>query len=326
MVSAKEGWAVGAIHDQEGNVASSLLLHFSQCHWTPIGATLAGISLNSISMISAEDGWIAGSATSGGRKALLHYLNGRWQDVSQSVQALLPGGVLNIIRMRAGGDGWLIAAQNAQPGPGYALYQAHNAVWSQVLAPLSWITDIEPVATDEAWAAGQVVNAGPQQVLAHYLHGVWTTVPVPDNGVISSLRMLSPTDGFAMGQIPGASGTIADGTALLLHYDGTQWTRMDVGASAAAQQVVMFGDSEGWAFGVRKTGTSSDQSSAVVAFAQYEQAGKWQTVPWPFASFSDILLVRVANGEYWGFGYDTTQVASHPVLLYFAEGAWTAYG
>ncbi len=65
---------------------------------------------------------------------------------------------------------------------------------------------------------------------------------------------------------------------------------------------------------------------------QYGGGNTWQAVQLPIADLLDVSsLVRVAPDEYWAIGHyvasatgNVANVAS--VLLYFANGAWHAYG
>ena len=83
LTSPTSGWAVGGIYSlkPEDNSHQSVIEQLKDCHWSPVGPTLPGVGLFSISMTSPDDGWIIGtndgtfdkglfSAASPGRGAL----------------------------------------------------------------------------------------------------------------------------------------------------------------------------------------------------------------------------------------------------------------
>ena len=66
------------------------------------------------------------------------------------------------------------------------------------------------------------------------------------------LRMLSPTDGWAMGDLYLGGGDITDNPqvsrAIALHYDGAQWAEASTGASGAARVVDVLGQGSAWSY------------------------------------------------------------------------------
>lgn len=339
MTSADDGWAVGSLRDTATlGTAGSLLLHYHQCHWAPSGASLPNVQLDSIAMASATDGWAVGGSDSGDEKLLLHYTGGHWQRVAVPGLDAQPG-VLSQVRMLPTGEGWLIFThnKNMQGQLTYSLYHYARGGWSAVDAPIASITDIAPVGPDEAWAVGTVTAGGQSYVLAHYQAGQWTTTPVPVGGAyIGELRMLSPRDGWAMGIFPSQSNVLAEATPCLLHYDGTEWRQVQVPVSPRAQQVEMLSDDDGWAFGTSGS-TANDTYAFDVTLAEHTEAGRWQTVRWPFTDLGAVgHLTRAATGDYWALGSYMVNVPnangsggygySKQVLLHFAAGVWSAYG
>ncbi|HET9979168.1 MAG TPA: hypothetical protein VFQ32_01895, partial [Ktedonobacterales bacterium] len=105
MISPKEGWAVGSVLDANSGPANMLIAHYQNCAWTPIATDDPGMTLMSVSMTSASDGWAVGGSGDG-KPLALHYTGGAWQPVA------LPGedrrdGVYDLVRMRSADEGWI---------------------------------------------------------------------------------------------------------------------------------------------------------------------------------------------------------------------------
>ncbi len=93
MISPREGWAVGSIY----NTDKGVILHYLDDHWiTQSDNTLPGI--NSISMLSAADGWAAGD---NGR--LFHYSNGNWAEMRSPTDQ-----IIHQLTMLSSNDGWAV--------------------------------------------------------------------------------------------------------------------------------------------------------------------------------------------------------------------------
>ncbi|MGH2517299.1 MAG: zf-HC2 domain-containing protein [Ktedonobacterales bacterium] len=354
MTSPIEGWAVGGIQNSDSSWAKSLILHYSHCQWTQAGPVIPNTGLQSISMDSPSDGWITGSTYSTNR-VLLHYTGDQWHQVSDPVAGNVPVTFMQI-RMLSPTEGWLVAsgAKDAKGVSSDWLLHYHNGVWTEVDMPISEtaITDISPVGSDDLWVACD--PAGPDLrggILAHYVAGKWTIAyHAPGNILLNSVRMFSPTDGWATGEaFPPANSSDPTGqanyfeggaTPAILHYDGTAWKGVNPGSSANAQRVSIFGAGEGWAFQVSHRADDANFTNLTISLAQYESGGTWQTVKMPANDLNGILgLSRVSAGEYWAIGsyevYTQTPDQSggvsgagynKTVLLHFANGAWTQYG
>jgi len=346
MTSATDGWAVGAVRDNNDDApVRSLILHYSHCQWTQTGPAIPNMGLWSISMDSPTDGWISGGLDGTGN-VLLHYTGGQWQQVHVAALDTV-NGFFGTVRMQSAAEGWMILrhAKNTQGLGSSSLAHERNGVWSLLNAPLSNIVDVAPIGPDDAWIAGTVSDADKTGMLARYQAGRWVATASMGGLIDEShlrLRMLSPTDGWATAEFPTADGNYFEGveTALVLHYDGKAWKPANTGANPAAQRVSIFGDGEGWAFTLTHHADNADPGNLSVSLAQYESGGTWRTVKMPASNISDIAgLSRVSAGEYWAIGYTETIVpnpndtARHTmmgvissVLLHFANGTWTQYG
>jgi hypothetical protein len=350
MVSPDEGWAVGAVvgdpaTPQYGS-AYTLILHYTHCAWKSVGAIFPGVGLSSVSMGSASDGWALGATTTN-KPFALHYTNGSWLPVSPLPGAsVLHGGSYSSVRMLSADEGWIIF-NRAKDSSGYGttglLHLAHNQ-WSEVETPFPVAEVVLPVAPDEAWVAGSASSSQEQLVLYHYKAGMWMKVTAPTGITIYDMRMVTPTNIWASGQTERGSSREA---GAVLHYDGSQWRQVPVGATGRPQDVEAFDQSTAWAFTRYEPSVTTGYTPPPLAFnsptistVQYQHDGVWSQVKWPFTNLTRIgQIIRVSSDEYWAIGYHrvtnwtptgnggyTGSGYAVPVLLYFANGVWHEYG
>ena len=350
MVSPDEGWAVGAIvgdpkTPQYGS-EYSLILHYTHCAWTPKYTTPPGSGLSGISMGSASDGWVVGSKKSGEPFAL-HITNNSLRFVTPPPGAdILHGGIYTSVRMLSADEGW-ITFNRMKDRNGFlttGLLHLSNGHWSEVDTPFPVAEVVLPVGPDEAWVAGSASTQQEELVLYHYRSGTWTKAAAPAGITVYAMRMVSPNDIWASGQMErGSSGVIG----AVLHYDGSEWRQVSVGASGHPQDVEAFGLGTAWAFTRYEPSVTTGYTpppfvfdSPTISSVQYQRDGVWSQVKWPFNNLTRIgAITRVSSDEYWAIGYsDVTNWtptgdgsytgSGHEVdvLLYFANGAWHEYG
>lgn len=344
MVSPDEGWGLGAVVDPiSGIPGSGMILHFTQCVWKLIYITPSGSALSSISMGSASDGWAVG-ATNKGEPYAIHITNNSVNPVSPPGASLLHGGVYSSVRMLSKDEGW-ISFNRVKDSSGnltQGLLHLVNGKWSEVDTPFLAMSDMLLVAPNDAWVVGYPSLTQQTPAMYHYHTGTWTKMTVPTGISIYTLRMVAPNDIWASGQMDrGSSREVG----VALHYDGSQWRQVAVGASGHPQDVEAFDQDTAWAFTkydpMVTTGNTPPPDHPSITSVQYQHDGVWNQVAWSFTNLTRIgQIVRVSSDEYWAIGYYTVTTsrtptgnggyssAGHevPVLLYFANGAWREYG
>jgi hypothetical protein len=339
MVSPNEGWALGSVTDPVSGMAmSSLILHYKNCTWTALPISYPGVGFSGISMGSATDGWAIGSTDSGAPFAL-HYTGGAWKSAPPPGKSVLGGGVYSQVHMLSADEGWITFnhPKDRQGNLTQGLLHLVNGRWSVVNTPFPGIDNILPVAPNDAWVLGDTTESQQVPDLYHYRAGTWTRTLPPSGIWVSTMRMVAPNDIWASGQRDPASSAATGAT---LHYDGSQWREVPVGASGRAQDVEAFDQGTSWAFTISvptiTKGATTPPPDPVIASAQYQRDGLWQQVSWPFTDISQIgSIIRVSADEYWAIGYrDVTNWTSNGngsftgagysvgVLLYFADGMW----
>lgn len=306
MVSADEGWAVGVARLPAGiSTATSVIsrqygdpviLHYSQGHWKSyplninrqIGCSASGgacpaISLNSIAMVSATDGWIVGNTmlplTADGitTGVVLHYTRNQW------VFDRLLGSRLSKVFMRTASDGWMV-------GEG-------NSGWSG--------------------------NNGSTSVF-HYNGSAWTPMNAPAFASFQpqTIVALSATNVWLAGTDYSGSGFDGDAPEVILHYDGSRWSQQNTDlANSRIYGMAMVSPGVGWAVGSLAGGTGPHPARPQKALVEQYSPGKWQQAtsfsgPSSAASFSLYGIAMVSAQEGWAVG-------SNGLIVHAFNGTWT---
>jgi photosystem II stability/assembly factor-like uncharacterized protein len=227
MLSASEGWAVGA----QGSI-----LHYNDGQWR-YESSLTSSDLTSVSMVSADDGWAVGpdvmlhytsnpqhtqygwklvrpipnlesvamdSASDGwavGAGVIAHYHDEAWTTVTPSFS--LTGIALISVVMASPSEGWAIgnAEGAADSGSPPVILHYQNGHWQLANTPLTakdTLTAIGLATPVEGWAMG--VEGGASVILHYTRQTGWTRVTTPLKIIFHGVSMLSPSDGWAVGE------------------------------------------------------------------------------------------------------------------------------
>jgi hypothetical protein len=177
------------------------------------------------------------------------------------------------------------------------------------------VTSISMVSPSEGWAVGYSDPSvdgpgGIQGLVLHYLHGVWTPVPINVNGYLNDVSMVSATDGWA-------DGVTAGSRPLLFHYDGKTWKQ--VKGLPQLGLIQMLSATDGWATG------GGD-------FLWHYDGSTWTKQPLPatltrYASLSPYieLLTMTSAVDGWVVvnEYNNSSGQSDSaVLLHYSYGQW----
>ena len=331
MTSPGTGWAVGATPDTLSTKTTyhSLILRLSDCRWAPFGARLPNAQLQSLAMVSSSEGWAAGEQ--GGKPLLLHFENGTWKAVTPPT-----GNIFRFQLVRAGPNGevWVVGntpSSNVTYGSyGIAILRLSGGQWERIETSFVDAADVAPVGPGDAWIIGMKktsVTLGFEE-LAH-MRGDSLVSETPLDGTIglTHLRMLSPTDGWAMGVMGQGSDTGDNpqpSRPIVFHYDGAKWAEATTRASAAARVVDVLGQGTAWSY------TTKGVPEYIVS-TQRQVAGQWRDVPWPFKdilSFSRLTCATPDHDDCWAIGqylWPSTGEITY-LLLRYTNGAWHEYG
>jgi photosystem II stability/assembly factor-like uncharacterized protein len=211
LVSPKDIWAVGENSDD------GLIWHYDGVHWRQI-QTIIGLSLQGVSMISADDGWAVGTQYAGGKpqtSAFLRYQNGFWSEVAS------PQGLLYSLAMISPTDGW---ASGRTVSGEEILYHYDGAAWRAMdPVPCVHITRITMLSASAGWARGyDYSGSDDESALYRFADGVWTRVSIPRDVSLYDLSSLTPGDAWLVGatRTKDQDGYVE---GVLLHYLDGNW-------------------------------------------------------------------------------------------------------
>lgn len=273
---------------------------------TPLPQPLpAGMSVISIAMVSAGDGWAIAAPTANSA-ALAHYTGGRWMLLGDAYA----GVHLNDIAMDAHDDGWAVGAHDDQV-TGVVLHYSGGR-WNQVQTP--------PIqfAGERVWAfsSSQILvlaslpkakTGNNQSALLRYDHGAWTKLASPR--AITDVSVVAADDVWA---------TCFDGH--ILHEHGGRWTTYTIGGQETGQQplsINMLSDSDGWAAGLTNV---TPQGMFLARFDGHV----WTRVQGPAASGPTEIhsIAMVSPTEGWAGGDLLSSMSLEAVLLHYQNGQW----
>ncbi len=305
-IKGTTGWIVSNNYHLSG---SPSFLQFDGTNWTPVSAPF--LNYNGVSIVNANDAWAVANNfgfNSSGIASLAHYSGGSWSEVTSTVSAA--GTVyMQGIHMLSASDGW---------AAGYAGY----------------------------------TFSGYQCVLLHYNGSNWSQVPCPAEASdvqLASVYMRSSNDVWAVGNQYGwAAGNryilSQRGPGVILHYDGSAWTRSTAPPETPAlRSIKLVGSDDGWIVGwdgtilrlvggnwTRVQGSSlfvGPVDSVSANEAWYGGAnGEW--LQWKngvVLSHTSGMTLPIAALDMLSptVGWSGTNLRSSNYIAKFADGSWT---
>jgi len=260
VVSRDDIWAAGLTGTDHG--IETLLVHYDGARWQISPDTFDGAQLYSISMVSATDGWAAGSTN--GTPLMLHYTGGHWRDATTTIDinALRDHKIiLTNVRMATATSGWALGQGDQAPQHSTQILQ-----YIKVGSTYRWepseafenvtLNALSVVSDHEAWMVGQNglkmiilrvtithLSNDPNSAVTNWDTRSWEAFGA---GNLTSVSMRSSTDGWA-----GGSGDVGEGA--LFHWDGAQWARVGIPSvfeqPGSVQGIVATGANAAWVYG-----------------------------------------------------------------------------
>ena len=214
-ITPDNAWAVG-----RGRNGGALIDHWDGDKWKIAATTPFNTFLLSVSASSPTDIWAVGWAYATNQEILLHYDGSTWTTVDG---ASLSSGGLTDVEGRSSTNVWasgFLQGQNRplvehNDGTGWSL-----AKRTSELPADSGANAVSSLRENDTWLAGSYESdSSTVPMLAHWNGSHWQLADVPiDEGQLRDVYMIATDDVWAV----GTSG----GEALVLHYDGTSWTRV----------------------------------------------------------------------------------------------------
>ncbi|WP_440065801.1 hypothetical protein [Streptosporangium sp. OZ121] len=259
----RDAWAVGYQDSAEDREGTPAVLRWNGSRWRemPLGEGAGAHHLEGVGAAGPDDVWVVGN----GPSALAAHWNGRaWAPHR-------PFGVAEDYRLSdvtaSGGDAWFTAN-----GPsGAVVLEWAGGEFRNVLSTGGTFEAITSGA-GHVWAVGTSETRTP--LVWHGTAGSWEsleTPPIP-GGRLSQVWQVSPSEVWAVGQVSAAPGARPEGETgpsaqaetppdaraggeetrpLVLRWDGTRWTRVEVPVSRGSLHgVTASGPGDLWISGV----------------------------------------------------------------------------
>lgn len=283
-----------------------------------------------VAAVSPMDVWAVGYMTSqpgkfSDKRVLIeHWDGGQWRTVPSSVD-----GTLTAIAAVAANDVWAVGSLSGSISLTMHWDGAH---WSQVPSPNpsnAALSAVVAVSSHDVWAVGY---QGISSLILHWDGQQWRTVSLaspPDGSVgpLSSVRAISPTDVWVLGQY--ARGVRR---GLVEHWDGQDWQIVPT-ADSPQDQHLLFDDafsdltvlskSNIWVIGQ----TEIDQGTPKTLVEHWDGTS-WQVVDTPMPSSppysypQHIFAVNAQDLWITGYWYSPKTYTDYPSLLHWDGQSW----
>jgi hypothetical protein len=276
-LSPADVWAVGEASSGEPYALSkTLIVHWDGTAWTRVpspGPTSLGVSLSSLNMDSATDGWAAGAVdheqTNTTTGLEMHWNGTSWQQVSA-----LPAFIFTGVKSFSASDATAVgddrtAMHTYKP----AAFGWNGTSWvltaflptpSGVPASHAGVSSLSAPSATDMWAIGGYYTTQRANNLAWHWDGTrWTVMTPPSPGVpiigvsgLTGVDAFSPADVWAVGYAAtkNCAYNCIDQT-VAVHWNGTKWTRVATPDPAGPNQSSILlgmgatGPSDVWAVG-----------------------------------------------------------------------------
>jgi len=211
-----------SVSNSPGAQAEATTANLQNFNWTKVSSPVTTI-LNSVAMVSANDGWAVGE-----NGTLLHYDGNAWISYSLPVTTTLLS-----VSMSSANNGWALGLDNTSTYI-QILLRWNGSGWESVTNPSPpwpfWMSDISVPNDTSAWVAGGIIvcSAGPScnpsyatGTISHWNGSSWSNTSIP-NVFLSSISMTSDTDGWAVGtEVVQSTKRLRSS---IMHWDGSTWT------------------------------------------------------------------------------------------------------
>lgn len=332
MVSASDGWTVGAFMDPQA-VSQPLAEHWNGRAWRitaspPLPKTDASGELSGVDQVSPASAWAVGNATlaSGGQRTLIEHFTGTSWATIPSPDPFTGTGAddqLNGIGGTSAHDLWAVGS--AFNGSNIALPLLEHFTgsrWQSVAAPaVGGFPDLVSVSADsrsDAWAVGTTATPNDTPLAVHWNGHAWDVVNVPclQGATVSagctSINVLTGVSAPAASNVWVSGYEEGSGLSFVpyvLHWNGKAWSLTktpnlgDVGSSLRG--IIARSPDDVWAVGQ----TQTDGNSVIATITEHFDGRGWSVVPSPDPGLlgNDSLdgVASAAGGQLFAVGADT---------------------
>lgn len=231
--------------------------------WTVFNSPVTS-DLNAVDMITANDGWALGDSGT-----ILHWDGNNW--------ALFPSPTLSTfydISSVSSSDAWSVAYNG--------IYHYSGSEWNTVSTPNNYsrAISVTPGSNgNEVWAVGWYGS------ILRWNGSNWSVATSPTTELLTDVEMISSTDGWAVGNRNG----------LVLHWDGSSWSKVAFPSSNSQLfEISAASANDVWIIGFNNGG---------------DEIFHWDGIKWSYSYwslnllYSDITVTPGTNGsDVWVVG------------------------
>jgi hypothetical protein len=247
-ISASNAWAVGGSCKFAVNTCHTLILHWNGVAWSKVASPSSGtgglVPLAGVSADSPSDAWAVGgtctTSTCAVQNALLLHWNGTaWSKVPSP--DLGPGSVFPLtVSADSPSDAWAAGSYcttSTCAVQDTLLLHWNGTAWSKVPSPdpgplSNSLNGVIALSPTDAWATGAYCaprcEGHADNLILHWNGTTWARVHSPDPGKINEVGTVAaatPSSAWTVGFTCVTSVCGVNANALILHWDGTAWTR-----------------------------------------------------------------------------------------------------
>jgi G:T/U-mismatch repair DNA glycosylase len=240
--SPSDAWAVGTY--STGTRNDTLILHWDGTRWAQVPSPSPGLGafLLGVSADTRRDAWAVGwygvGAAGPRRTLVLHWDGTRWAQVPSPNIGLKADNALLSVSAHSPRDAWAAGYRDNAAGLSKGLLLRWDGTrWAQVTCPNPATRDITLASVStrspaDAWAAGYYTPPHPigvipyKTLVLHWNGTAWAQTPTPTpetryGGVLLGVSATSATHAWAAGYHQAGNRFLS----LILHWNGTSWTR-----------------------------------------------------------------------------------------------------
>jgi hypothetical protein len=191
-------------------------------------------ALNAVSAVSTDDVWAIGWRLSSGESQplIVHWDGNSWKPVATPSSGRQP--FLEGVAASSSTSAWIVGSTNVGLVTHTMILHWDGGSWSRVPSTSpgssSQLFGVTTVSDTDAWAVGDTFSrTGDQTLILHWDGKVWNRVRSPSPGgdaILSAVAAVSPDNVWAVGNYAFRRGNGFIGRSLILHWNGTSWTRM----------------------------------------------------------------------------------------------------
>lgn len=223
--SSSNVWAVGGYTAPHTHSTQTLVLHWNGSQWSRVSSPSPSSLFNpllGVAALSASNAWAVGyyvnPANASQHYALaLHWNGTKWARVA------VPGHELYGVAATSSTNVWAAGLHTIQRWNGSKWVTQYSNAGERIFG-------ISALSPTNAWAVGDLATAndGKATVVLHWNGTRWTRVASPNPthyNTLTSVRTVSSANIWAVG-CHGANVACSANDTLILHWNGTKWTKV----------------------------------------------------------------------------------------------------